>query len=313
MTSTEDWGWTTEDDTFHPKLDDEPWWTETIWFAWMVPERNMLGYFYPVFRPNLGVQFGGVLVFDHTAELPWELPVFHYDWHLQMTPGLDLRNASLPNGMTINAREPGRVYDLGYDSRELQLELRYEALMRPMLSRGTPPFSVAGHLDQPGRVTGRMVLNGEEIAVDCMAMRDRAWGPRRDGRQPKVGYAYATISETSAFLSVSVHRRDDLDRVTTGFLMRDGTWAKLARGTRDVVRDEKGRPARIEIDAEDELGRPVQAVGEAVSRQVFTAYPSMFCWNSLVRWTFEGQTCWGEDQDVWSPGRWREYALTLRR
>ena len=23
MTSTEDWGWTTEDDTFHPKLDDE--------------------------------------------------------------------------------------------------------------------------------------------------------------------------------------------------------------------------------------------------------------------------------------------------
>ena len=45
---------TTHDDTLHPRTDD-PWWTETVWFAWMVPERNLLGYFYPVFRPNLGV------------------------------------------------------------------------------------------------------------------------------------------------------------------------------------------------------------------------------------------------------------------
>jgi hypothetical protein len=306
----EDWGWATEDDTFHPMTDD-PWWTETIWFAWMVPERNLLGYFYPVFRPNLGVEFGGVIVFDHTAELPWELPVFHYDWHLKMPADLDLRDARLPNGMSIKAIEAGRVYELGYTSDELKLDLRYEALFRPMLSRGTPPFTVAGHLDQPGHVTGSMVLHGEEIAVDCFAMRDRAWGPRRDGRQPKVGYAYATRSADSAFLAVSVHKRGGLDLVTTGFLMRDGDWVRLCKGTREVERDERGRPAVVTINAEDELGRQVQAVGRVVSRQVFTAYPSMFCWNSLVRWEYEGVECWGEDQDIWGPPRWKEYAATL--
>ena len=46
----DDWGWTTEDDNFHPATDD-PWWTETIWFAWMVPERNLLGYFYDTVTP----------------------------------------------------------------------------------------------------------------------------------------------------------------------------------------------------------------------------------------------------------------------
>lgn len=52
-----------EDDAFHPRTDDR-WWTETWWNAWFVPERKMIGYFYPVFRHNIGVQFGGVVVYD---------------------------------------------------------------------------------------------------------------------------------------------------------------------------------------------------------------------------------------------------------
>jgi hypothetical protein len=62
-----EWGLTPEDDKFHLR-DSNPWWTETWWNAWMVPERKMLGYFYPVFRPNVGVLAGGVILFDDTAE-----------------------------------------------------------------------------------------------------------------------------------------------------------------------------------------------------------------------------------------------------
>jgi hypothetical protein len=39
----------------------------------------------------------------------------------------------------------------------------------------------------------------------------------------------------------------------------------------------------------------------------------MFCWNSLVQWTYDGVECWGEDQDVWHPRRWRDFAESLRR
>ncbi len=31
------------------------------------------------------------------------------------------------------------------------------------------------HLDQFGRVTGTLVLHGEEIPIDCYAMRDHSW------------------------------------------------------------------------------------------------------------------------------------------
>jgi hypothetical protein len=156
-----------------------------------------------------------------------------------------------------------------------------------------------------------MVLRGEEVPVDCFAMRDRSWGPRQDGRQPKVGYAYATASAGSSFLSISIDRRGD-DQVSTGFHWRDGLWSRMCAGRRQVERDELGRPATITIDATDELGRTVRAQGTALCRQVFTAYPSMFCWNSLVKWSYDGVECFGEDQDVWHPRRWRDYAATLR-
>jgi hypothetical protein len=301
---------TTDDDTFHERTDD-PWWTETVWFAWMVPERKLLGYFYPVFRPNLGVQFGGVLVVDDSADLPWEIPIFEFGWHAQIPDALDLRDAHLDNGMRIKAVEPGRVFELGYESRDLALDLRYEGVIPPLVTDATPPFN-KGHIDQIGRVTGTMALRGEEIGVDCFAMRDRGWGPRQDGRQPKVGYSYATVSPEHAFLTISVDQQGD-DLVSHGFLQRDGERSRVVSGRRTVERDALGRPAQITIDATDERGRPMRAVGRAVSRQVFTAYPSMFCWNSLVHWQLDGAEAWGEDQDVWHPRKWRDFAASLRR
>jgi hypothetical protein len=143
-------------------------------------------------------------------------------------------------------------------------------------------------------------------------MRDRSWGIRRDGRQPRVGYAYATASDKSAFLSISIMNKAGDDLINTGFLMRDGVWSRLASGTREVDRDHIGRPAQVRISGTDELGRTVTSTGTVASRQVFKCYPSMFCWNSLVEWDLDGQRCWGEDQDIWHPEKWREYSLGLR-
>ena len=90
--------------------------------------------------------------------------------------------------------------------------------------------------------------------------------------------------------------------------MRDGVWSRLANGIRRVERDATGRPAQITISGTDELGRTV-AVGIVASRQVFKCYPSMFCWNSLVEWDLDGHACWGEDQDIWHPEKWRGMSL----
>ena len=244
---------TTDDDTFHPPTDD-PWWTETVWFAWMVPERKLLGYFYPVFRPNVGVQFGGVLVVDDSAELPWEIPIFEFGWHAQIPAGLDLRDAQLDNGHAHQGhRARSRLRVRVREPRPRARPPLRGVRSQPLVTDATPPFN-KGHIDQIGRVTGTMTLRGEEIAVDCFAMRDRAWGPRQDGRQPKVGYAYGTVSPEHAFLAISIDQQGE-DLVSSGFLQRDGEWCRVVSGERTVERDERGRPTQITIDATDERGR----------------------------------------------------------
>ena len=182
--------------------------------------------------------------------------------------------------------------------------------MQPMLTRGEPPFNHGNHIDQPGRVVGTMTLRGEVIPVDCIAMRDRSWGIRVPRRQPKLGYCHATANENSSFLAITIDRRGH-DGLVGGYLMRDGEWVKLAEGTRAVERDKQGRPAIVRIKAVDEHGRPLEAVGHTVSRQVFTAYPDMFCWNSLTRWQYDDQEAWGEDQDIWHPRKWRDFVREI--
>src|ERR1700728_1173507 len=273
-TYLEDWGLTPDDDNFHPPSDD-PWWTETVLFAWFVPERRLIGYFYPIFRPNLGVQAGGVVVFDSEAYLPWEIPVFNWDWTRPLAPDVDLRNAELENGMSIRCLEPGRHFELGYESRDLSLDLHVEAVAKPLVTLAEPPFN-KGHLDQLCRVSGSMVLTGERIDVDAFAIRARSWGPRQDGRQPQVAYDYAARDAENAFLAISVGR-DRLYDVTSGFLIREGTWSRLTLGKREAVYDDLGRPVTIAITASDEEGRQISADGAVVSQQVLQSYPSMAC------------------------------------
>lgn len=305
MAYLDEWGLTPEDDMFHPPT-SERWWTETWWNAWFVPERKTIGYFYPGFRPNIGVQFGGVVVYDDRGDLEWEVPVFDYDWHREIPEGLDLRDAQLSNGMSITCLEPARRYRIGYQSRDLELRLEVEGVIKPLVTNGTPPFN-KGHIDQICRFTGEMVLAGETIPVDCYAMRDRSWGPREDGRQPTVGYNYATADPDNAFLAVSQCKSTDVWDLTTGFLIRDGVWSRVTSGRRSVMRDGTGRPLSVAIEGVDELGRTFEAEGTAVNHNVFKTYPSMLCWNSLMDWRCDGWRGWGEDQDCWLPRRWRDY------
>jgi len=307
------WEIVVADDVFHPAKPDESAWVETMWFAFMVPERRLLGYFYPVFRLNQKLQYGGVRIGEGDAELPWEIPIYHWEYYTPMQPDVDLRDFSLPGGMSVRCTSPGRRLELSYRSEELTLDLTFDALMRPLRSENTGPFTANGHLDQPGRVTGELVMHGERIAVDCLAMRDRGWGPRRDNGKVQMGYAYAIASDRSAFLSVSGTGRSGKDKVVSGFLMRDGVWAKMASGERVATRDERGRAIAFDIQAMDELGRELHAKGEVVSRWASHTAPGMLVWANLVRWSFDGHEVYGEDQDCWPPRKWRDYARDLRR
>jgi len=61
--TTESPVFTAADDGFHfAQLTDRWWETETAWFSFHVPERRLGGWFYSMFRPNIGTVAGGAWV-----------------------------------------------------------------------------------------------------------------------------------------------------------------------------------------------------------------------------------------------------------
>ena len=291
-----------DDDRLHTAVMSDRWWeTETAWFSFFDAPRRMGGWLYTMVRPNIGTVAGGAWVWDDTAHLPWDVLYSANYSAMQLPPDVDLRDATLPNGVSIRVVEPGQVYDLGYDDGErLQVRLRFTGVMPPEpLSAVGSTFGSAHHFDQFGRVTGLVTVAGDEVEIDCIAMRDRTWGPRPETRPRQAAYVTAAAGADDGFLAVTNSAVDGDDPIAYGFLRRDGETVGLAGGARTVERDdEEGWIRRVIVEAVDTRGRALRAVGTPVSRMIINRHTFIDI-NSLVRWDIDGALAWGEDQDMW--------------
>jgi hypothetical protein len=305
-------GWviTPEDDNFHPYT-SHPYETETFWTSWNHPERRMGGWFYNQVQPNQGehgVCNGGAWVWDRDSDGGH---VYNKNEHgIPMPPGpRDLRDITLPNGNTITMIEPLETYRVtAHDPGRFEADLVFDGVMEPNPHpAGCPPFWKGRHFDQAMHVTGEVVVNGDRLEIDCLSVRDRSWSPRppagyrrpvdpgdtpRQSRpkQTSRGYIFGTASANDAFLSYTAATEgEDLERVMTGYLIRDGVWAHLVEGTRTgIVDPDTGRTWRIEFEGTDTLGRTVEAFGEEVAGMLFY-------------WKWNGAEGWGEDQSSSPP------------
>ena len=313
------------DDSTHPAGPNADW-TETTWFSFNVPERGLAGWLYIQMRPNLGISSGGAFVYGPGCWDPWELPYFAYLHYLPLPEPLDLRDVAFRNGVSVKVVEPGMVYELGYrfrDQDEFVADLRFEGLTPPVPHvHGAPPFTGSSHYDQHGRVTGTLQLKGETIEVDCFAVRDRSWGrrPEKIGLgAARLSYVFGTTSADEGFLVFTTpengDQRADVEQLSSGYLFRDGVLRRLASATRRNTRDEAtGGVERIEVEAVDADGRPLNFVGQAVSRMMLNH--GGLCINTFMRFTVEGADGplegWGEDQDVWPVARFSEMRAASR-
>jgi hypothetical protein len=289
------------DDELHSAELGGRWWaTETSWFSFHDAERHLGGWLYTMIRPNIGTVAGGAWVWDDSAWLPWEVLYSANYSALQLSPDTDLRDTTLPTGVAIRVVEPTRTYDLGYeDPGRLRLALRFEGVMAPEPLRAVgSTFGSAHHFDQFGRVTGTVDIGTEHITIDCLAMRDRTWGPRPEHRPRRAAYVTGAASDGHSFLAVT-NTTPGADPVAYGFLRRDGHTVGLAAGTRTVRRHPRhGWVERVTVDATDMEGRPLHAVGEPVSRMIVNRHTFIDI-NSLLHWDLDGEVAWGEDQDMW--------------
>ena len=305
---------TARDDRFHSDEMVGDWWsTETAWFSFAHPERRLGGWLYTLARPNIGTVAGGAWVWDDSAHLPWEVLYSANYTALELPRDQDLNDITLPTGVSIRVIEPCMSYALGYsDAARLQATLRFEGVMppEPLTSTGST-FGRSHHFDQIGRVSGEIILHGETIPIDCLAVRDRTWGRRREDRPRQAAYVTGVATARHGFLAVT-NVEADRNPVAYGFLHRDGRTRPLTRGERRVERDrDNGWITRVEIRARDAEGRELLAVGTPLSRIVINRHTFIDV-NSLIEWDINGESGHGEDQDMWPVHRWSRMRRTAR-
>jgi hypothetical protein len=322
---------TEADDGWH---DHSPhWWeTETAWFTFNVPERNMCGSLYVKARSVQETCDGGAWVWDDSPAgalydvQPVGLPF--------PNRGGDLRDLVAPNGVTIKVLEPLMKYRTTYrDPGKFEADLVHEGIIAPHSHPiGAWPYWNSRHLDQTMHTTGTIVLHGETIPIDCYTIRDRSWGPRPEGVTPpdkklapgtwkfnerpprasypySVAYMYGAQDAQEAFL-VGTSPLVDEEGVATdemdpgaGYLVRGGVYAPLVRAHRESELDPEHRWARrVHIEGIDALDRTVAIDGEMLSR-----------WGThdgggaaFFRWTWDGDCVgYGEDESG-GPAEWME-------
>jgi hypothetical protein len=290
------------DDSLHTPTDSF-YDNETFWYSFFVPERRIGGWLYTGVRQHPGITHGGMWIWDDSGWLPTDCR-FYEGFSALKAPSMRGPDFAFPNGMGIEVLEPLTSYRLTYDDRDrVRADLRFDAVEPPVaLQSGAPPYPKAHHFDQIGHVTGTVQLDGEAIAVDCHAIRDRSWGPRTERGYQRVGYTWGGSADLSFLTYTSPTEHDD--RVHTGYLRRDGELYRITGGDRRVVRSPDGRPESFEIEAVDEAGRSLHARGTALSHLQLPGATFTTVCTALV-WDVDGREVTGEDQDVWPLKEWR--------
>jgi hypothetical protein len=216
---------------------------------------------------------------------------------------VDLRDMSLPGGNWLKSVETGLVYDMGYESPGVRLDMRFTGLLpaEETSAHGTSEF-FAGHIDQPGHYTGTLELDGKRWNIDCHGIRDRSWGPRIIGDEIRLGYCHGQSADF-AFLAYS-KPGGELEPVFKGYVMQDGIKSMVKEGHRRVCYH-GGELRWIEVNLLDELGRSVEIRGRPINRFVYLPYANLVCWLFLMEWEGPTGVLYGEEQDAWSTALWR--------
>jgi hypothetical protein len=308
------------DDQFHPAADDDPYWTETCWFTFTVPERRLSGQLYPFFRTNQRVLSAGAFFWDETGCTPTDALYARQFWHLPMSDQ-PLTDIHLPNGISYRCTEPQQRWQVAYDDPDTDDPAEAVSVRLTFDGIAAPHYLGGSHLDQPGRFRGTINLYGEQIAVDAYGFRDRSWGPRSQfgrgihGTDAMCGgYSYATASPRDAFHAITMDFGTG-SLAIHGYVLRDGTWSKVISGTREVVdRDpDTAHPTAVTVDLVDELGRTLHAEGRCQNSLGLYLNPNLYSINCLTEWSFDGVTAFGEDHDNWSATGIRRFLRSRSR
>jgi hypothetical protein len=305
-------------DHFYPDVPDDPYWTESSWFSWAIPDQDICGFFYNHFRPNMNCLLGGPAMWDRSGQHVWDFRFF--DWQTMRRPpegrfgvDYDKYDFAAPWSMSIRMLEPLKAYRLGYDREGFRLDLTFTAIAPPNVM-GAPDAAelksaFRTHFEQPGRIQGRVELDGRSYAVDCFSIRDGGHGPRFLETAAPGGYAWSTADARTGWHVLAPNAAAGPEaKVVGGYILRDGELAPIVEGVRRVCERAGPRPEVVEVEARDALGRVLKARGRAQTTAEFMLFPDRGQWWQLFRWDYDGvEGAVGEDQEYYGLHEFRRW------
>ena len=292
------------DSLFGHERGSDPWWNESAWFGFCVPEREINGFFYFWRRPNMGLTSAGIALWDPLCADRHGCLYYHWQPFNPLPDG-DMFDFTLANGMSVETLQPLEQYQLRFEDPACQLDLvwtgRFPALEFSMPGKTFGSF----HYDQLGEVKGVIELADERLEIDCRHVRDRSWGVRRPFPSClRGGLEMGWASDGLAFCSTMLTPdgpadavSDTADRLSYGQMVIDGVLTRPVEGERRVLeRGADTRPLVIEIDLLDADGREIHARGQSRNN---LRYADLWYMNwASVAWEINGSPGWGESQDV---------------
>jgi hypothetical protein len=288
--------------------------TETWWWSCHVAERNLNCEVYFWKHPNLNVMSGGVWVFqgvkkhhlhcEHFNFKNW-LPAPQIDGASFYSPELDLR---------INILEPMKRHEVIYRhvGTDTSLRLTATSIQPPAMRANNAHFEQAQHM------TGLLRLNGEDIRIDCLAMRDRSWGePRPEASVVHPPTLWAVGISGDGKISFNFNGCDDPERdpvvasyglskeqaLKIGWIYRDGEFRKVVSLSKLTTRAAGGIQAlRYDCTLLDDRHETYRLTGEVKAAVFWSPWPNMAAFfGQLVKWNLNGEEMYGEAQEVfWS-------------
>lgn len=290
-------------DHFGADRDDNPYWNESVWFSFSIPERRIHGSIQYYFRPNMGMLNGGPNMWDPSGQFQWNC--LYYNWsHLQAIPKgwvAGKFDMQARNSLRVKVLEPLKRYKIDYDKEGFELDLVWEANGPPHeLHTGDAGQSATAkfHIEQPGRMKGMVRRHGVEYPIDCFSMRDTSYGAREYESLSTGGYFWG-ISDTSSFHALCMDTKEwgREAKCIGGYIYRDGTLCSLASGKRTVLEFGQFGPSKVLFEGTDKLGRTMRATGTIDPGLVFTGYTDHTVVWSLAEWDWDGVKHWGDNQE----------------
>lgn len=296
-------------DFFCPEPGNNPYWNESAWFSFSLPELRQHGFIQYYFRPNMNMLNGGPALWDASGTQCWNC--LYYNWsHLQsLPPGAKKYDMQAYNSLSCKLIEPLKKYVIRYDYEDFRFDFEWSAT-GPVheLQSGDSAARAAQkfHIEQPGKLTGSLWRDGVHYEVDCFSMRDASYGSRDYSSMTSGGYFWG-IAENSAFHAIA--KGDGREQqVIGGFIWKDGELASLAGGVRTIEEYSAYGPKRVSLQATDTLGRKISAKGEVDEGLLFTGYTDHTVVWSLMNWQWNGVTHWGDNQEFYPAKRFRQIA-----